>query len=532
MSGVTVKPVVLEEPLNIDELTQTVLDGTGVLDTLLKTMRTHLDVEFKAGRLRGPDYATAYIGSYTATMQTAVQYALAKVRLGYELELLQAQVTQADAQNRLTEAQAAAIEYETKNKAPIEVANLGKQGSLLDAQLNHAGKETELLSIQITKATDDLAKTPIELELLRQQVSAAEAQTGHTQKQAEMVAAQTSVVEYELANKAPVEVANLTKQGELLEAQVQKAEDELLKSPVELAILTKQSTMLDTQQAHALKETEMLTLQLGKVPEEIELLKKQIAHSESQTDQVQAQTDTIRSNANKIPVEIELLNKQKAQADSQLALTAAQKAQVEAQTSNVAATTANVQKQGLQIEAQTAQVEAQTQLVEANIEKAPAEKAHVEAQTQLVTKQAQKLDKDVLLQAAQIELAYAQIDLSKAELDAKLKQLDLLKAQIAGQEAQSALYAQKVITERAQTDSTVIGTGSVLSVQNQMIKAQTDGFRRDAEQKAAKIFVDTWSVRRNTDNGVSGNSDNYLNDATIGAVLTALLAGIGVSPKS
>lgn len=446
MAGVPIKPVVLDEPLNIDELTQTVLDGTGVLDVLLKTMRTHLDVEFKAGRLRGPDYATAYIGSYTATMQTAVQYALAKVRMGYELELLQAQVTQATTQNRLIEAQAAQVIFETTQKGPAEVANIMKQGELADMQ-------------------------------------------------------------------------------------IQKAQDELLKSPIELEILQKQSSMLDAQRSQTLKEIEIMTAQLGKVPEEIALLQKQVAQATAQTDQVDAQTETIRANAAKIPIEIELLNKQKLQADSQLALTDAQKAQVVAQTSNVVATTDNTVKQGLQIDAQTAQVSAQTQLVQANLEKAPLERANLEAQTTLVTKQAQKLDKDILLQSAQIELAYAQIELSKAELDAKLKQLDLLKAQIAGQQAQSALYAQKVITEKAQTDSTVIGTGSVLSVQNAMIKAQTDGFKRDAEQKAAKIFVDTWSVRRNTDNGVSGNSDNHLNDATIGAVLTALLAGIGVSPR-
>ncbi|EOD9945402.1 hypothetical protein ACXNWJ_002984 [Acinetobacter baumannii] len=446
MTGVSIKPVTMDEPLNIDELTQTLVDGTGVLDVLLKTMRTHLDLEFKAGRLRGPDYAAAYVGAYTATMQTAVQYALQKTRLGHELELLQAQVDQTQAQKQLTLSQAKAVDYETQHKAPAEVENIVKQGNLIDAQ-------------------------------------------------------------------------------------VKKAEDDLRKSPIELEILQKQSKTLDAQHAHTLKETEMLTAQINRVPQEIALLQKQGIQASAQTDQINAQTETIRTNAKKIPLEMELLEKQKLAADQQLLISKAQEAHVNAQTGQVKAATDNVVKQGLQVEAQTAQVKSQTKLVEANITKAPAEMAHLEAQTMLVNKQAQKLDKDVLLQAAQIELSYAQIELSKAELETKIKQLDLLKAQIAGQQAQSALYAQKVITERAQTDSTVIGAGSVLSVQNQMIKAQTDGFRRDAEQKAAKIFVDTWSVRRNTDNGTSGNADNLLNDANIGGVLTALLNGIGVTPK-
>lgn len=416
--SVTYKDVVLPTPFDIDELTQGVVDGSGVFDTLMKTMKEHLDVEFKANRLRGPDYTTAYVGGYAANLQTAMQYVLAKARLGYELELLQAQIDGAKAQAELTAAQTAALVYETAYKAPKEVA-------LIDAQILGA----------------------------------------------------------------------------------------------------------DYQNQYTVKQTEALTAQLTKVPHEITLLQKQATQSDAQTEQTTAQTDTIRAQALKVPVEIELLEKQKLQADAQLDVTTAQVAHTTAQTGNVTAQTANVAKQGEQITAQTAQVLEQTKLVSANLLKAPVELSHLEAQTQLVTKQAQKIDKDILLQSAQIDLAYAQLEVSRAELQAKLKQLDLLVAQIAGQQAQSALYAQKVITEKAQVDASVIGAGSVIGTQNSMIKAQTDGFKRDAEQKAAKIFVDTWSVRRNTDNGTSANSDNLLNDATIGAVLTALLGGVGVSPR-
>ncbi|MFH4090279.1 hypothetical protein WAJ00_20400, partial [Acinetobacter baumannii] len=89
-------------------------------------------------------------------------------------------------------------------------------------------------------------------------------------------------------------------------------------------------------------------------------------------------------------------------------------------------------------------------------------------------------------------------------------QLELLKGQVAGQTYQTELYAQKVITEKAQTQGTVIGTGSVLFYQNQLLEAQTEGFYRDAEQKAAKILVDTWSVRRSNDDGVVADTTNLL----------------------
>ena len=405
-------------PLEITELTSAALDGTGVLDVMLSTMRLHLDREFQAGRIRGADYATVYLSAYNATVSQAIQYSLSKLKLGHELALLQAQVDASVAQNALTAAQTAAVNYELTHKAPAEVL-----------------------------------------------------------------------------------------------------------------LLQKQAIQQDAQTAHTLKQTEMVAAQIGKIPEEIALLQQQALQVAAQTSNATAETALVQAQTLKVPIEVELLNKQKLRADQELLTAIAQTAQVNAQVDNTLASTANLAKQGLGIEAQTTQTTAQTALIQENILKAPLERGHLEAQTELLNQQGIKLQKDVLLQTAQIELAYAQIDLSKAELSTKLKQLDLLMAQIAAQQSQSQLYAQKVITERAQVDSTVIGPGSVLSTQNAMIKAQTDGFRRDAEQKVAKILVDTWSVRRNTDSGVSGNSDNYLNDATIGAAMTALLQGVGVTPR-
>lgn len=61
------------------------------------------------------------------------------------------------------------------------------------------------------------------------------------------------------------------------------------------------------------------------------------------------------------------------------------------------------------------------------------------------------------------------------------------------------------------------------------MQAQVNGYRRDAEQKMAKLLVDTWSVRRSNDEGVVADTVNKLNDATIGAVVSAALKGINVS---
>ena len=93
--------------------------------------------------------------------------------------------------------------------------------------------------------------------------------------------------------------------------------------------------------------------------------------------------------------------------------------------------------------------------------------------------------------------------------------------------AETTLLGQKLNTEKAQTTAAGVDADSVVGRQKALYLAQSNGFLRDAEQKAAKLLVDTWSVRRTTDtNNTSGNSTNQLDDATIGKAITKMLQGI------
>lgn len=95
--------------------------------------------------------------------------------------------------------------------------------------------------------------------------------------------------------------------------------------------------------------------------------------------------------------------------------------------------------------------------------------------------------------------------------------------------AEVALLDQKTETELAQVSDTV-ATGTVAGVigkQKSLFQKQTDGFDRDAEQKLAKIMVDTWSVRMTVD-GSGDSTAAGINDAQIAAVLTKAKTGIAV----
>ena len=106
-------------------------------------------------------------------------------------------------------------------------------------------------------------------------------------------------------------------------------------------------------------------------------------------------------------------------------------------------------------------------------------------------------------------------------------EIALLGVQKTKTEAEMALLEQRFMTERAQVKEGDIEAGSVLGRQIALYKNQADGFLRDAEQKAAKLLADVWSVRHSSDpDGVFPNEDNQLTDMSVGQAVERLLLGI------
>ena len=103
--------------------------------------------------------------------------------------------------------------------------------------------------------------------------------------------------------------------------------------------------------------------------------------------------------------------------------------------------------------------------------------------------------------------------------------------------AEISLLRQKTVTELANTCNTLpagLGFNNSSTIQGSVGKqmdlytAQTSGFARDAEQKLLKMLIDTWSVRRTTDDGTVASPSNGLDDASILSVVNKAKAGIGM----
>jgi hypothetical protein len=168
----------------------------------------------------------------------------------------------------------------------------------------------------------------------------------------------------------------------------------------------------------------------------------------------------------------------------------------------------------------------EAQLLQKQIEKAQAEINQINQQTANLVSQKLQIEAQTELTAQQKINAITENTVLIAQ-ECKLRaEFDLIMSNVLKSNQETALLTQKVATERAQITALGVDDNSVIGKQKTLYQAQTDGFKRDAEQKAAKLMVDTWNVRRTTDEGTVADSVNNLNDASVGRAVNKLLAGV------
>jgi hypothetical protein len=148
-------------------------------------------------------------------------------------------------------------------------------------------------------------------------------------------------------------------------------------------------------------------------------------------------------------------------------------------------------------------------------------------QSRKVSKELDLLDKQIALQEQQRLNAIAEQAVIVANGNKVLKEIELTQANTSRTQEEIALLVQKTATEKAQTKGTGVEPDSVVGKQKALYGAQADGFLRDAEQKAAKLMADTWSVRRTTDEATVADSVNKLSDTEVGRAIERLLVGVG-----
>ena len=121
------------------------------------------------------------------------------------------------------------------------------------------------------------------------------------------------------------------------------------------------------------------------------------------------------------------------------------------------------------------------------------------ANDDLVAAQIRKINKDIELVTEQIELIDYQ------GISEQAKYLDVVNGQV------------------------IAGT---IGKQKEVYTAQTKGFKDSALQSLAKTMIDTWSVRRSTDEGTQTTPESKLYDGNIGNAIEAMFTNLQVPVAS
>lgn len=482
---------------NVDELTEGTLTGKGVFDVLLQTLRLHLDREFNSNRITGTAYATVYSQAITAFLAQAAQYAISKSKLALELERMREEVTLVKLQQDKLLAETVQVKYNTdeimplqKDKVNADIAQTYKQTNLISQQLenliseqlgiqantNQTLQQTENLKVQEAQLKVEVEKSSYELETtLPEQVEL-------IRRNQRQVAIQTQIADYELTYVKPIEVANLTKTGLDITAKTALTSQQTTNLVTENNNLVKQGNLLDSQKV--VQDKQALSIEAGTN----EVIYRTTYVLPSQVAQIDAQTaSVVYSTANLLPKQVAQITAQTSLLDYDLTDIKPKEA-------------ANLAKTGLNIEAQTGQINAVV---------------------------ATKLPKEVLQIQAQIDQNTAQTSQITYTTSYVLpSQVALTNAQKDSADAQTALYAQKVVTEQAQATNAPAAT-SVMGVQNALMEQQKNQIIRDAEQKTAKIMLDSWQTIFTTDQSIPPTGDISLLLTHTNAAKLKMLQGVG-----
>ena len=222
---------------------------------------------------------------------------------------------------------------------------------------------------------------------------------------------------------------------------------------------------------------------------------------------------------------------QKQNADLQAQLLEAQIAVQEATRDRIAQEILKVQAEVALVNAQAANIPKEGALLDAQAAKTLQEKENLEAQALNIPKEGVLLD----AQAAKVTQETQNLVVEKTVLvaqECKLRaEYDVLLEQKLKSVQETALLAQKKVTEQAQTQGAGVDLDSIIGRQKKIYEEQAKSFIRDAEQKTAKAMIEAWIIQRSTGGSdVLANTTIKLSDTFIGQAVSKMLQGVGLTP--
>lgn len=152
-------------------------------------------------------------------------------------------------------------------------------------------------------------------------------------------------------------------------------------------------------------------------------------------------------------------------------------------------------------------------------------------QALVLTESINNAQKDLLVKDASISYQAAQETMVGQQTANELTRNTQIASQTTKITAETSILNQRAVSEEAQTKDTVAGVavGGILGKQMSLYQNQSDGYIRDAEQKAAKIMNDTFITTMSTDAGPFDRTFAGVDDTEMKKVMDILKVGVGAT---
>lgn len=304
----------------------------------------------------------------------------------------------------------------------------------------------------------------------------------------------------------------------------------------------KQAELLEQQRLKAIEETALVVQQVLNAEAEVLRTKQEVIN-------LTLQGVIYNKQAEKLEQEILVEQQQVLNMQQQVLKTAAEVSMLAKQEDKIDAEIAIAYQQLTQTAAEIELIHARTDLVLAQIASENQNTAKIQAEVILMGKQGNKLDEEVQMLIFQrtnvlpeelIKLqketgtgTYNGNGLLDKQITVQHNQGNLLISQGTKTDKEALLIMEKTEVEKAQYASNAVRSvdeDSVIGRQKELYYQQAEGFKRDAEQKAAKIMADIFAVRKSADVATETTGTGLTNENTK-RVINDLLVGIGVTPE-
>jgi hypothetical protein len=213
MANIVQSPQIVDVRDTFTALTTGTLDGKGLFDELMVSVKQHLLEEFAQNRIRGSEYAKVYLGSMESVLGNTVQYLLGMSLIGEQKAKI-------------------ALEIEKLKKElalfPLQEQKLKADVGLAQVQVRIAELEAEVIPLKKNQITAETTRVQHETERLRYEIDhllpLEEAKFDLANKKITseigMVDAQLKTIDWQYINALPRELAKLNSEIRLYDAKV------------------------------------------------------------------------------------------------------------------------------------------------------------------------------------------------------------------------------------------------------------------------------------------------------------------------